>query len=111
VTFNNSFDRMKATIDRLFAEAPKLADASGKPRNDQAPALECQLTLKAGLTLAGSLSTTPEGGLRLLSMNVNRETKEPVAIETFFDFSDVACISVARKVTIGDQPSLIHSPT
>lgn len=105
-----STNRIRDTINRLFQEAPKLEDANGKPRGDQAPAIECQIVLKAGMALQGALSVTPEHTLRMLSLN-QTQTGEPVMIEHFFDYDQVSAISIPRKVTLGGQQSssIIHT--
>lgn len=85
-------------IHRLFDEAPKLAAGEGRP--EQSPAFECHVVLKAGVTMAGALSTTPEGTLRLLSMNQVKGPRGPemVMIEHFFEWDQVADIAVQRDV-------------
>jgi hypothetical protein len=101
VTYWAPEQRMRALIDRLFAEAPKLTHPDGTPRDDQAPALECQIMLKAGGQIGGSLSVTPEGTLRLLSpMHMNPKTGplELVMVEHFFNYEEVSDIAVIRKV-------------
>lgn len=104
--------RMKKVIERMFGQAPKMTDASGKDIEGQAPALECHVTLKAGVQAQGALSTTPEGGLRLLSPNqIPQERGQPpkfVMIEHFFDYDQVADIAVIREVK-ASEPSRIVS--
>lgn len=100
--------RMKRLIDRLFAQAPKLTDASGKPDPTQAPALECHVMLKAGGAVVGSLSVTPEGMLRMLSPNQAKGGK-PVMIEHFFDYEQVADIAVFREISATAGSGIITS--
>jgi hypothetical protein len=93
--------RMRAVIDRLFAEAPKLTHPDGTPRDDQAPALECQIMLRAGGQIGGSLSVTPEGTLRMLSpMQLPKRGGAPelAMVEHFFTYEEVADLAVIRKV-------------
>lgn len=104
--------RMRAVIDRLFADAPKLENpATGKPVDDQAPAVEVHLVLKTGQQLQGVLSTTPEGTLRLATPNqrVDPRTKQPVGapvlIETFFDYEQVSAVAVVREIAIEAGPA------
>lgn len=94
--------RTKRLLDRLFAEAPKLPG-----REDQAPALECSVMLKAGGSMQGSLSTTPEGGLRLLAVNEIKKPGQPptpIAVEHFFDYEQVADVAVFREMTTSANP-------
>jgi hypothetical protein len=95
--------RMKAVIERLFASQAKVAD------NDT-PALECFVVLKAGQSLEGALSVTPEGTLRLLAMNQRRgprgEVGPMVAVEHFFDYEQVADIAVVREITADEGPRI-----
>jgi len=94
-------ERMRAVIDRLFAEAPKLTRPDGTPRDDQAPALECQICLRSGGQIGGSLSMTPEGTLRMLSpMQLPKKGGMPelVMVEHFFAYEEVSDIAVIRKV-------------
>jgi hypothetical protein len=96
-----------ATIQRLFKESPS-------PLPDQAPAIECGVMLRGvPITLTGSLSETPEGGLRLLSPDPAQE--RPIRpgtplkmIEQFFDYEDVMVVAVRRAVTM-DAPRIIQS--
>jgi hypothetical protein len=96
-----------ATIQRLFKENPS-------PLPDQAPAIECGVMLRGVLvTLTGSLSETPEGGLRLLSPDPAQERSirpgTPVKmIEQFFDYEDVMVVAVRRAVTM-EAPRIIQS--
>lgn len=106
--------RMKAVIARLFAEGPKLENPDGTPRDDQAPALECVIVLKAGQQINGALSVTPEGTLRLLAANQVQRAKggpaELVMVEHFFDYEQVADIAVLRKVSATPvETSRIHT--
>lgn len=93
-----------ATIQRLFKENPS-------PLPDQAPAIECGVMLRGvPMTLTGSLSETPEGGLRLLSragQPTNPGADVPM-VEQFFDYEDIMVIAVQRKVTVS-APRIIQS--
>jgi len=92
--------RMKTTIKRLFQEHPS-------PLPDQAPALECWITL-AGIpmSLQGALSETPEGGLRLMSPMTDRQGQmirrggQLQMLEQFFCYEDVTSVTVCRAVDV-----------
>jgi hypothetical protein len=96
-----------ATIQRLFKEHPS-------PLPDQTPAIECGVMLRGvPVTLMGSLSETPEGGLRLLSPDPSQE--RPIRpgtpmkmVEQFFDYEDVMVVAVRRRVTM-EAPRIIQS--
>lgn len=100
--------RIKATILRLFAENPS-------PLPDQAPALECWVTL-AGIpmSLQGALSETPEGGLRLMSVMTDQQGNKILhggkvqMIEQFFCYEEVTSIAVRREVSVSG-PRIIQS--
>lgn len=94
--------RMREVIARLFSEAPRLDGAV-----DQAPALEVHILLRSGapIQFSGVLSTTPEGGLRLLTPAPGGQM-----VESFFDYSDVTSVAVVRKIT-GTEASRIISPS
>jgi hypothetical protein len=98
-------DRMQTLIERLFAEAPKLTDGSGRPIEGQAPAIECNVMLGSGQVIMGALSTTPEGMLRLLSPGKDQQNR-PILIEQFFCYADVQVIAVRRDVT-GSGSSIV----
>lgn len=90
---------MKQLIGRLFKECQS-------PLPDQAPAIECAVTLTGGvITMRGSLSITPEGMLRMLrpdhdsSQNARAMSKAQL-LEHFFDYSDVMMITMLRTVTL-----------
>lgn len=91
---------MKQLIGRLFEEAPKMTDASGKAMPGQSPAMpDVILTLKCGQQLSGALSTTPEGTLRMMTPNEiqTQHGNKKVMVEQFFDYADVAMIAVLRE--------------
>ncbi len=96
-----------STIQRLFKENPS-------PLPDQAPAIECGVMLRGlPVTLEGSLSETPEGGLRLLTPDPRQERPikpgTPVKmIEQFFDYKDVMVVGIRRQVTL-DATRIIRS--
>lgn len=106
--------RIKQLVGRLFASAPKMTDASGKPVEGQAPALECFVTLKAGVQANGALSITPEGGLRLLAPNEIPSGQrgvpgKMVMIEHFFDYDQVADIAIVREVKASEPSRIVTS--
>lgn len=98
---------MRQVIDRLFAEAPKLLDETGEPRTDQAPALECTVSLRRGVEIAGSLSVTPEGTFRILSKaNVppgHPLERKPVMLETFFAPDEISSLTLIRELTMEES--------
>ncbi len=95
--------RTREVLRRLFDQAPKL---EGAP--DQAPAFEAHVLLRgAPMQFSGILSTTPEGGLRL--MTPTKENGKPIMIEQFFDYSDVTSVAVVREVTASTGSRIITS--
>lgn len=113
--------RMRRTIARLFDGAPKMIGPDGTPDPTQAPALDCMIVLRGSIPpLAGVLSTTPEGGLRLASPTEIEDPEAPaplhprapkatkkVIAEQFFDYSDVVAIVVQRDVKASASSPLI----
>jgi len=94
-----------STIKRLLAEAPA-------PLPNQAPAIECGVMLPSGAQFMGSLSETPEGGLRMLSAAPpQQQTKRGVVqmLEQFFDHSDVMVIALRREVALESAGIIIGS--
>jgi hypothetical protein len=88
-------------IARLLDEAPVLNDDP-----TQAKALQCHVILRGQIQpLPGALSTTPEGGLRLLTPGAidNR----PCLMEQFFDYDDVVAVIIERAVTAAPRQSSI----
>lgn len=81
-------------IRRLLAEAKS-------PLPDQAPAIQCLLVLRGmASAIEGSLSETPEGGLRLLSPTGEKGAalNTILMVEQFFDYHDV--LMVAARVDV-----------
>lgn len=105
---------MELVLARLFAEAPKLEDASGNSVAGQAPALQCHIVLRPGVTLQGVLSQTPEGMLRMLTPTQipdptgGRNGARTVLAEQFFHVSDVVAVAIERPVT-ASPGSRIHT--
>lgn len=99
---------MFRVIKRLFAEAPKLENPDGSPREDQAPAIECAVMFKGGHGIQGALSETPEGTLRMLVFGQDPKSRELVTIEHFFKYDDVVDIAVPRKSAV-TEGSRIHT--
>lgn len=102
-------NRMRTVIRRALAEAKS-------PLPDQTPAIECGITLVGGsLSFMGSLSETPDGGLRLLAPVPGHaapgRTGAPVPMmEHFFHYHDVAVFSLMRSVTVEtSSPRIITS--
>lgn len=95
---------MKRLIERLLAEAPPLG-AVGTPAPGQTPAIECIVLLSgAAQAMRGSLSTTPEGTLRMMS--VGNEGNRPVLVEQFFTYEAVLSIALIRAVD-GDSRRIL----
>lgn len=78
----------------------------------QAAAIACFIVLRGIPTaLHGSLSETPEGGLRLLSPTGEKPRGGTVPmLEQFFDYQDVACFGVPRAVPSDEPPPIIVHP-
>lgn len=89
----------KAALRHLFEEAQ-----AESPGDDQAPALTCAIVIR-GMpnAISGSLSTTPWGGLRMLSRN----GQDPGLVEQYFDYEDVMVVALLREVTATARPSII----
>lgn len=89
--------RMKAVIDRLLAEAPRL--------DGDTPALECHIILRGAGAIHGALSTTPEGTLRMLSPThvpdpAGRQgAMKTILAEQFFCYGDVVSLAIERPIT------------
>jgi hypothetical protein len=104
--------RIRNVLKRLFAEAPKLTGKDGQPVDDQAPALECHVMLKAGGQFSGALSVTPEGTLRLLAMNEIQQRGGPskaVMVEHFFDYEQIADVALMREVKATEGSRIVTS--
>lgn len=98
----------KAALRHLFEEAQ-----AESPGDDQAPALTCAIVIR-GMpnAISGSLSTTPWGGLRMLSRNgqdpgPGADARVPELVEQYFDYEDVMVVALLREVTATARPSII----
>lgn len=95
---------MYAVLLRLWREAPKMKDPSGREDPSQAPAVVCHVMLKGSVSpLYGALSQTTEGPLRMLTRaQVQGEDGRARAalIESFFDVDDVVSISIERELAV-----------
>lgn len=110
---------MKKLITRLFAEAPEPKESAAKNLIEALKAsgatsgfLECQLTLKGGLGLAGILTITPELTLRMISMGKNSSNAQ-VMVESYFDYDDVLTVMIGREIpraTNANRSPLIIAP-
>ncbi len=91
------------TLRRMMAEAKS-------PLPDQAPAIQCAITLTGGmLTVEGSLSETPEGGLRMLRPDEQGLAQLPrhrrgdmtnvPMLEHYFEYADVLAVTIRRTVS------------
>ncbi len=93
------------TLRRMLAEAKS-------PLPDQAPAIQCAITLTGGmLTMEGSLSETPEGGLRMLRVDEQHLQSLPPRLrpapgsaalpmlEHYFEYADVLAVTIRRTVS------------
>jgi hypothetical protein len=101
---------MRETVERLFAEAPKLTNTDGSPQDGQAPAMECMVMMRSGAVISGVMSVTKDGALRMLTQgtrNSNGSRQVPILVEQFFDFSDVMMVAVERQVTASPLSTLI----
>ena len=100
---------MARHIAKLFANAPKMADASGRTSTDQAPAAMCEVVLKCGQAMAGGvLSTTPEGLYRygaVVPTEVPSQTspsgKRTVALltELVFELDQIAGVATKTEIS------------
>jgi len=95
-----------AALRREFAQAVS-------PLPDQAPAIECGVIL-SGIPqpFMGSLSETPEGGLRMLYPEPGQKPGggdgTVSMVEQFFDYEDVLSFGVRRTVSV-ELPRIVHS--
>lgn len=101
--------RMRKVITRLFAEnSPPTVDGAGEPDETQAPAMDVHILLRsASIQFSGILSTTPEGGLKLLTPVDGKNGQAPVMIEQFFDYADVVSIAIVREVKVTPSSRII----
>jgi len=107
---------MARHIGKLFANAPKMADASGRTSTDQAPAAMCEVVLKCGQAMAGGvLSTTPEGLYRygaVVPTEVPSQTsptgKRTVALltELVFELDQIAGVATKTEIA-GAAPRIV----
>lgn len=105
--------RMRMTIGRLLDE-----NAIGDPRllgQDQTPAMKAYVILRGMASpIGGTLSTTPEGGLRFLMSGGPVRLGQQVPdkfVEQFFDYSDVVSVAIDREVSVGGAESKIITPS
>lgn len=91
-------DRMRAVLERLFAESAKLHSI---PAGEN-PALECQIVIRNGPTMVGSLSMTREGLLRFLAAATNGQGI--AMLESFFDIGDLVSVIVQRTAPAAPEP-------
>jgi hypothetical protein len=95
---------MKRLIARLLSEAPALG-ADGKA--SQTPAMDCVVLLAgSGQAFRGSLSTTPEGTLRLLGPG--HDGHKQVLVEQFFSYASVVSLGVMREMQV-ERSSILSS--
>lgn len=99
-----SVSPMQLLIARLFAEAPKLLDDNMEPREDQAPAVECTVSLARGTEISGALSVTPEGAYRIMSKPQVPDNHplagKPMLLETFFAMEELSSVTLIREMTL-----------
>jgi hypothetical protein len=91
--------RMSSLLTRLFDESAKLHAM----KEGETPALECQIHLRSGLTMIGSLARTPEGLLRFLAVGKDGTGKIAI-LENFFAVDDLLNICVQRSAPAAPQP-------
>jgi hypothetical protein len=78
--------------------------AAVSPIPDQTPAIEAHLVLRSLPQLwAGSLSASPDGGLRMLS-----PAGDGKFVEQFFGYEDVMVFAQMREVTVESAPRLFR---
>jgi hypothetical protein len=87
---------LQKLIARLLREAPTIYPTTNG-ETEQTPAIECVVMFNNSQTVRGSLSTTPEGLLRLLSPG--SDGSGPLLIEQFFDYDAVMAIALTRQIT------------
>lgn len=90
--------RMTLLLDRLFAESAKLHSIP----EGEAPALECQIVMRHGPTMVGSLSRSPEGLLRFLAAAQNG--RGVAMLESFFSVDDLVTVIVQRTAPAAPEP-------
>jgi hypothetical protein len=103
---------MRRVVERLFREAAlertdRFSIGTPVPAAEQAAALECMVMFPSGQSIRGSLSKTPEGGLRMLS--VSQDNGQSVLVEQFFDYSAVAAVALVRPVAVAPS-TRVHLP-
>jgi len=92
----------RAAIDRMLAESPAMEGAE-----NQTPAMQVQVRLRSGKELGmGSLSTTPEGALRFLTVTEVRG-QSPAMVEIVFGYNDVELVARLAAVVPAAEPSRI----
>lgn len=107
ITIMTRRQRLQRLIARLLEGAPQLKNIDGSVDESQAPAVECHVLLRGAPTpLYGSLSTTPEGCLRMLAPAT--VDNKPSLLEHHFDVSDVVDIMVVREVK-AEQSRIVRS--
>lgn len=106
VSFDLNRTPMDDRLDILFAEAPKLPARPGD--SDQAPALECLVTLPSGSGLQGVLSRTPEGLLKMMSQAADASGRQ-FLVEHFFAVHEISAITVRRDVKVTAPSPIVLS--
>lgn len=103
-------------IERLLTEATPHPQGTQVP--GMTPAIECAVVLRGYPTpIHGALSTTPEGGLRLLSptgappasarQGPDAGVKRMLFVEQFFAYEDILVVGLMREMQL--TAPLIHT--
>jgi len=78
------------------------------PLPDQAPAIQCAVVMRSGVTIQGALSASEHGGLRMMSQCGAAGPEGIPMVEQFFDGADVEIYGVPKHVVV-DTPRIIRS--
>lgn len=78
------------------------------PFPDQAPAVQCAVVMRSGVTIQGALSASDLGGLRMMSQCGTPGPDGIPMVEQFFDGADVEVYGVPKHVVV-DTPRIIRS--
>lgn len=104
---------MKNLIDRLLRESRDAMTAAAVPHPLMPHGalngfLECQLVLKGGYAVAGVLTTTAEGTLRMLAP-AQKSNGDTLMADHYFDYDDVLTIVIGRDLPVATHPRPVSS--
>lgn len=91
---SNAMHRYAALLKRLF-------DTDGSKQPDGVTTIECQVILRSGYKIAGALSLSPEGVLRMLmpaDYKLPTGQTVPIVAEHFFTVVDIETLIMIRRV-------------